>query len=94
MPTEFLTAVYILALEDWPDDALAAVNLALTLGDHVPPINCGFQRAVDDKLIKESGLPWDDEAVKLALSQVINRRVEAGTWGTQVGSDSAAPDDN
>lgn len=80
MNNNIMAAVFSLALESVPNKELAAMNNGIQMNGKLDKINIAFDIAVEKKLIKENGYPFDIEALKDALAYQVNRRVEAGTF--------------
>ena len=68
-----------MTLEHFPPEELAALNLAVEMGA-VPSTNLCFDRAVEEKLLKPSGVAHDPETLKAALTFEVNRRGAEGRW--------------
>ncbi len=75
-----LAAVEVLVLSELSNQELATFNNAIQWLDHLPKNNSAFGRAVEMKLVKENGYPWDLETLRTASAFEVNRRVEAGTF--------------
>ena len=76
-----LAAAFAMNLSHWEDNLkLVALNNALAFNGPVPELNPAFEDAVAHHFIQDTGLPYDAEALKAALSLEINRRVDAGTF--------------
>lgn len=77
---KIMMATEIMTLEQWPNDKLAALHLAITGFGEVPKQNMSYERAVEEKLVKPGGIPWEKETLEKALVFEVNRRMEAGTF--------------
>ena len=75
-----LRGTFALALERFSNEELAALNNAVQEWGHVHESNIAYPAALEAKLIKESGHPYDVEALRDALAYTVNARVEAGTF--------------
>ena len=76
-----LAATSAMALANFTDQEVAALNYAVSGFGHVPEANLSFKLAVDAGLIQSTGHLWDREALEAALSSEVVARQEAGTWG-------------
>jgi hypothetical protein len=75
-----LMAVMVMSLEQFPNDELAAMNNALSMGPRLPSHNLAFRRAKDASLVDADGGVSGLEELREAMSYEIIRRVDAGTF--------------
>lgn len=80
MTNPTLVAVTVMSLEKFPNDELAAFNLAASFTGHLPRENTAHARAVRCSLAKEDGSLPAIEELRQALAYEINRRTKAGTF--------------
>lgn len=75
-----LAAVFAVALQSFPNDKLIALDNTIHRIGYVPAENLAFALSVERKIIKPNGSAWDLEALRLATSYEVNRRVAADEW--------------
>jgi len=75
-----LIAVTVMALDQFPSAELAALNTAVCLYGNVPENNLAYAKALECALINPDGSVSALPELRKALSHVITRRVEAGTF--------------
>jgi len=75
-----LTVTTAMALENMPNDVIAAGNNAITGFGSVGKECIAYQPFLDAVLIREDGRPCDAESLGEALDFVISQRVMAGTF--------------
>jgi hypothetical protein len=80
MDEKGLIAVLILALDQFPSNELAALNMAACLYGNVPEENLAYARALECRLIDPGGTIPVLPELKWALASVITRRTEAGMF--------------
>ena len=75
-----MTAVFVMALQSFPNPELAALNNAARWLDTIPPSNKGFKLAEEAGLIDDKGRWVDIENMRTALAYEVNRRIDEGTF--------------
>jgi hypothetical protein len=70
----------ILALRQFTNQELAAMNLAIQRYGRVSFENLSYNKAVSYKLIREDGTAWDKDTLTEALTRVICDIVAKGEW--------------
>ena len=76
-----LIALHVLKLKNFSNEELAAFHLALQNSGHISQENCGYQRALEEQLIKENGAPsFDLDLCQYAAAWEVDRRRSAGTF--------------
>ena len=76
-------AVYQMAMQRWPNGALAAFNNAIHGFGKIDRANAAYGAARRDRLIEKSGAPSSGllEELRTASTREVNRRVESGGFG-------------
>ena len=75
-----LMAVTIMALDDFSNLELAALNAIVSFTGRVPDHNIAHARALEYALINQDGSVPALYELRTALAHVINRRVGEGTF--------------